>query len=389
MAIVVALVVAALVWRLDRPQRSLSAIFTSTVGVHPGSDVRVLGVRIGEVTAVTPQGRTVRVVMRYDARRDLPADATAVIVPPSVVSDRYVQITPVYTTGPVLAEGAELPASRTVIPLEVDDVYRSLDALDRALGPNGANQNGALADLIATARQNLEGNGDSLHATLAGLSDALTTVANGRDDLFGTIANLSEFTNALARSDAAVREFNQRLADVGEQLAAERDDLAAALRNLATALSDIKTFVRENREALASNVAALADVTGILARQQKALIQVLDVAPLALSNLNLAYNARSGTLDTRDNPLGPYDAAAYVCSLMVNLVPPAKIPATCFDLAKLLAQRHLPMTDALRKLIGLAPLPKSGAGQPGPAATPPAEVDPPDLTLGGILRGGS
>jgi ABC-type transporter Mla subunit MlaD len=270
--------------------------------------------------------------------------------------------------------------------LEINDIYRSVDALDRALGPNGANQNGALADLIATARKNLDGNGDALHATLAGLSEAMTTVARGRDDLFGTVANLAQFTDALARSDAQVREFNQRLADVGEQLAAERDDLAAALRNLATALSDIKTFIRDNRTALASNVAALADVTGILARQQQALMRVLDVAPLALSNLNLAYNARSGTLDTRDNPLGPYDAAGYVCSLMVNLVPVAKIPATCFDLAKLLSARHLPMTNELRKLIGLAPVATPPAQ---PAAPLPGDVAPPDLTLGGILRGGS
>ena len=50
-------------------------------------------------------------------------------------------------------------------------------------------------------------------------------------------------------------------------------------------------------------------------RQQQAIVDVLDVAPLALSNLNLAYNARSGTLDTRDDVMGPYDPASYVCSL--------------------------------------------------------------------------
>jgi phospholipid/cholesterol/gamma-HCH transport system substrate-binding protein len=396
----VAVVVAAVVvWRLDRPHRSLVAHFTSTVGVHVGSDLRVLGVRVGEVTAVTPEGQTVRVDLRYDTTYDFPVDVQAIVVSPSIVSDRYVQLTPAYSGGPTLADGADLPVSRTAVPLEVDDVYRSLDQLNRALGPSGANANGALADLVATARKNLEGSGGQLNETISGLSQALSTVARGRADLFATVTNLSDFTTALAQSDAQVRLFNQRLAAVGEQLAAERDDLAAALRSLGTALADVKVFVRDNRDALVSNVAALADITGILVRQQQALMTVLDVAPLALSNLNLVYNVRSGTLDTRDNALGPYDPASYVCSLMVNVIPAQQIPASCMDLAKLLAARGLPLTNELRKLIGLAPVAAgsggtaagttpSGGAVPGSGGAVPGVLDATDRTLGGILRGG-
>jgi phospholipid/cholesterol/gamma-HCH transport system substrate-binding protein len=400
--IVLALVLVAAVaagvalWRVDAPQRRVVAHFTSAVGVFVGSDVRVLGVRIGAVTAVAPEGQTVRVDLRYDAGYDIPADAQAIIVPPSVVSDRYVQLAPAYTGGPVLPDGADLPASRTAVPLEIDDIYRSLDELNRTLGPDGANADGALADLVATARQNLEGNGDQLHQTLGGLSAALSTLADGRDDLFGTLGNLAVFTAALARSDQQVRDFNIRLADVGEQLAAERDDLAAAVRTLATALADIRTFIHDNRDELVSNVAALADITGVLVRQQQALMQVLDVAPLALSNLNLAYNATSGTLDTRDNVMGPYDPAGYVCSLMVNVVPVAQIPQACFDLARLLAARGLPLTDELRRLIGLPAgvAPVAGAVPGGTTGGPVGEVvagvtDVLDSTLGGILKGGS
>jgi phospholipid/cholesterol/gamma-HCH transport system substrate-binding protein len=378
-------ITAGVLWRVDAPTRHLAVHFTATVGLHPGSDVRILGVRVGQVTAVTPQGRTVKVDVRYDAGYDVPAGAQAVIVPPSVVSDRYVQLVPAYTGGPVMADYADVPVERTVVPLEVDDIYRALDKLNRDLGPNGANADGALADLVATARRNLEGNGAALHDTLDGLSRAIGTLSDGREDLFATVDNLARFTTALARSDADVRQFNQRLADVSELLAAERDDLAAALRDLSTALADVTAFVRDNRSALASNVSALADVTTVLVRQQRAIMDVLDVAPLALSNLNLAYNARSGTIDTRDNALGPYDPASFVCSLMVNLVPAKDIPKVCFDLAQQLVKRRLPLTDELRRLLGLPP---SGA-PPGSTPTPggaPADPTPPDLTLGGILR---
>jgi phospholipid/cholesterol/gamma-HCH transport system substrate-binding protein len=401
-AVVVSLAVAAgvVVWRMPPSGRRLVAHFEKTVGIHTGSDVRVLGVRIGRVVAVIPQGRTVRVEMRYDQRYDIPADAQAVIVPPSVVSDRYVQLTPAYSGGPRLADNADLPVARTVVPLEIDDIYRALDEFNKALGPGGANADGALTDLVATARKNLDGNGQNLHDTLDGLSKALTTLADGRQDLFASVANLQQFTTALAESDQQVREFNQRLAGVAEQLAGERDELAAALHSLTVALADVTGFVRDNREGLKSNVAALADITGVLVRQQQAIINVLDVAPLALSNLNLAYNARSGTLDTRDNATGPYDPASYVCSLMVDALPAPQVPKECVALAQTLNARNLPMTDQLRSLLGLppgtsppAPVPPGTATRPGTPEGPSTAVGVPggsissDPTLAGILRG--
>jgi phospholipid/cholesterol/gamma-HCH transport system substrate-binding protein len=373
----------------DQPQRRLVAHFSSTVGIHEGSSVRVLGVRVGEVVSVTPQGRTVRVEMRYDARQRIPADAQALIIPPSVVSDRYVQLAPAYDGGPVLADGGDIPLDRTAAPMEIDDIYRALDDFNKAMGPNGANSGGALEDLVQAGRANLDGNGESLHLTLDQLSRALSTVADGRQDLFGTVANLQLFTTALAQSDQEVRTFNQQLAAVADQLAGERDDLAAALRSLATALADVTTFIQQNRDALKSNVDALADVTGILVRQQKAIAEILDVTPLALSNLNLAYNARSGTLDTRDNALGPYDAASYVCSAMVDLGTPSQVPKECFALAQTLNAKGLPMTAQLRKLLGL---PAASPAAPAPSVpTAPAQPQlpsvPRDLTVGGILRG--
>jgi phospholipid/cholesterol/gamma-HCH transport system substrate-binding protein len=399
-AVVLALgaLVALAVVRARVPTRRLVAHFTSAVGILAGSDVRVLGVRIGEVVAVRPQGRTVAVQMRYDARYAVPADAQAVIVPPSVVSDRYVQLTPAYTGGPRLADNADLPTSRTAVPLEIDDVYRALDQFNRALGPSGSNAHGALSGLVATGRANLDGSGADLAGTLDGLSRTLDTLAQGRDDLLGSVADLQRFVTALAESDRQVRLLHEQLAGVGEQLAGERADLAATLRALATALADITGFVRDNRAQLKSNVDALTDVSGVLVRQQRAIIDVLNLAPLALSNLHLAYNARSGTLDTRDDVMGPYDPASYVCSLLAGLVPTTKVPAECVALARLLDANHLPITDQLRKLLGLPPATSSPGGStsgtPGSVGVAPGGPGVPGLgggagstdpTLGGIL----
>jgi phospholipid/cholesterol/gamma-HCH transport system substrate-binding protein len=122
-------------------------------------------------------------------------------------------------------------------------------------------------------------------------------------------------------------------------------------------------------------------------RQQRSLVEILDVAPLALSNLNLAYNPRSGTLDTRDNLLGPYDPASFVCSLMVDLLPAAKVSNKCFALAQTLQAKKLPMTDQLRKLLKLPPSPPPSAKKSEPAPAPQQREATVDRTLGGILRG--
>lgn len=395
-AVTLVAAMAVAVLRPGTPQRDLTADFTRAVGIHVGSDVRVLGVRIGQVTAVLPRGETVRVHMRYDARYDIPHDVQAIIVPPSLVSDRYVQLTPAYTGGATLPDGAVLPVDRTAIPMEIDDIFRALDEFNRALGPEGANTDGAVTRLVETARANLDGNGENLHATVENLSRTLSTLDQGRQDMFATVVNLQRFTTALARSDQQVRAFNEQLAQVAGDLAAERDELAAALRRLVSALADVTTFLRDNRAALASNVDALADITRVLVRQQDAIIRVLDVAPLVLSNLNLAYNSRSGTLDTRDNVMGPYDPASYVCSLMVDLLPAKQLPAQCFALAQTLNAKQLPMTDQLRKLLGLPPAAKGKPAAPTDdrRPTPPADeaaqpglVESIDRTLGGILRG--
>lgn len=390
-------------WRMRAPSKELTAYFSQAVGINPGSDVRVLGVRIGEITRVSPQGRTVRVDMRYDAKYKVPVEAKAVIVPPSVVSDRFVQLTPAYTDGATLPSGTKLQVDRTVVPLELDDIYRTLDELNKVMGPEGANKDGALSRFLETSRKNLEGNGDTLNMTLEDLAKALETASNGRQDLFGTIVNLQNFTTALAESDRQVRLFNENLADVSEQLASERQELAAALRNLSLALVQVTSFVKNNRDELKSNVDALADVTGILVRQQRAIIQVIEGAPVALSNLALTYNAKSGTLDTRDDVMGPYDAASFTCSLLVNTVPAKEIPRACFDLAQALVNAGRPITDELAKLLGpLAPLfrstkpPVRDDGRetpsvPGVPSLPQGnESHTEDPTMGGILpRGGN
>lgn len=301
--LVLVLVAAVAVWWVFlRPAaKHVTAYFTAAVGVYEGSDVRVLGVKVGEVVGVVPEGGSVRVELAIDHDVDVPADARAVVVSPNIVADRYVQLAPVYTGGEKMAAGAVITTIRTAGTVELDDLYQSLDTLLTALGPEGANKEGALSDLLKTGAANLDGTGGSLGESIRQLADAARTLSGSREDLFGTVDNLQEFTSMLAANDKQVGELAEQLADVSGFFAAERDDLGAALGELATALEQVRGFVKDNRGRVQSTLDDLAGITGTLVNQQKSLAELLEVAPVALHNVVNAYDPATGTLNARAN----------------------------------------------------------------------------------------
>jgi phospholipid/cholesterol/gamma-HCH transport system substrate-binding protein len=320
--IVLALVVvAALTLFGGAEQKKLTAHFPRTIAVYEGTEVRVLGVPVGHVDTVTPSGTDVVVTMSYDPAIKVPADAKAVIVSPSLVGDRFVQLTPAYKGGDVLASGEVLDTDRTAAPLELDEIYSGLDKLNVALGPNGANRKGALTDLLETTAANFGGQGAQFHQTIKDFSKLSATLDNNKEELFGSAKELEGFINTLARNDQTVRDFNQSLAQASSTLSGERQELRASLSNLAVALGEVSGFVRENREVLGRNIKGLNRVSKVLVKQRGALDEILTDAPVALNNLALTYNPQAGTLDTRANQgqLGEQilsDPAAFLCGVV-------------------------------------------------------------------------
>jgi phospholipid/cholesterol/gamma-HCH transport system substrate-binding protein len=349
--------------------RTVVAHFPRAISVYEGSDVRVLGVPVGTVTRVEPTGTDVTVTMTYDDEVKLPADAKAVIIAPSVVGDRYVQLTPAYSgTGEILADGAELSVEDTSQPLELDQIYDSLDRLNVALGPRGANRTGALSDLLSVTADNFGGQGTTFRQTLRDYSRLSSTLAGNKEELFGSVEALGNFMETLADNDQTVRQFNQSLADVSTMLAGEREELVAATRNLSVALTAVKEFVEENKGSLSRNIAGLNRVAKVLVRQRGALDEILRVAPGALNNLALTYNPQAGTLDTRAN-FGEsinqleLDPAAFLCGFVGQVERSGQV---CDEITELLESR-----------------PRAGAL--GDAAVLPAQ-DVFDPTLGGLVE---
>ncbi|MEW2073924.1 MCE family protein [Streptomyces sp. NPDC013433] len=286
---------------LDPDGTRVTAYFDRAVGIYAGSDLRVLGVRVGEVESVRPQGTTVRVGLLLDEGVKVPEGARAVVVAPSVVADRYVQLTPAYSAGPALAEGAVLPAARNRTPVEIDQLYDSVTELGEALGPDGANSSGALSELLSTGAANLDGNGEAIGESVEEFGKAAKTLDGSSGDLFGTLRSLQTFTTMLKEKDTDVRTAQERLDEVVGFFADNKDDLAGALEELGTALGQIKTFIEDNRGELKENVDRLVPLTRTLVEQRTSLAEALDVAPLAAGNVVNAYNPDTRTLDGRAN----------------------------------------------------------------------------------------
>ena len=290
-----------LIYQANNQSKQITAYFRQTIGVYPGSSVRVLGVPVGKVSAVHPEGTQVKVTMTINSGVPVPASAKAVVVSASVVADRYVQLTPAYTSGPQIANGATIPISRTAVPVEVDQIYASLAKLATALGPNGLNKHGALNDLIRTGAANMAGNGAYLHSMITQFSALSKTLGDSSGNLYATIAYLEQFTHMLKTNDGQVRLAEQQLSSVTGFLASDRQNLAAALSQLATALGQVQSFIATNRSLITSNVTKLAAITHILVKERASLAETLDVAPLAVDNVVNAYNATNRTLTGRGN----------------------------------------------------------------------------------------
>ncbi|GAA1000432.1 hypothetical protein GCM10009551_071400 [Nocardiopsis tropica] len=321
-AILVVMLIAVIVlagagWWLVRSAGAtrITAYFDRGVGIYAGSDVRILGVKVGEIDEVTPERDRVRVQLHVNRDVQLPKDLWAAQVTPSVISDRYVQLLPVYTEGPTAQSGAIVNEDHTMTPVEIDQVYASVSTLAQALGPDGANKNGALTEVLDVSSENLAGNGQAMADAITGLSKASTTLSNSRDNIAATVKGLNTFVTMLAENDKQVRVFNSQLAELTKYLAGERDDFTKAINLLAPALGDVGAFVRDNRDSLTSNVTGLTEITKILNDTRTAQAQILSYLPIAASNLQQAYDGDTGTLTLRPNLPDLQDPFGTVCKM--------------------------------------------------------------------------
>ncbi len=219
-----------------------------------GQTVTVAGVEVGEVTGV--ELRRGRAVVRMEiepGKATLHRDATALVRPRTGLEDMVVELSVGTRAAGRLADGATLPITQTTSAVQVDQILSSLDADTR----------GRLVTLLTGGGQALEDEGGRQAARTLRRFEPLA-----RD--------LRRINGALARRREAVSGVVRRLALLGDAVGARDDDLA--------------TLVSSSDEVL-----------GGLARQDRALRDVVGALPGALQRTRAAL----GPVDELARELGP------------------------------------------------------------------------------------
>lgn len=313
LVVLVVAVMALTVGFRDKGSTDLVAWFPSTDGIYAGDEVRVLGVPVGKIDSIDPQGTKVRVAFHVDSDVKIPKDAKAVIVAPSLVSSRYLQLTPRYDGGPALADGATIDLADTAVPVEWDEIKEQVNGLAEALGPRGANEDGALSDLVDAGSAALDGQGATINQTIADLSNAIRVLDSGGDDAFAVVRNLQVFVAALAKSDGQMKKFIENLDAVSTVLADDRLLVRKALRSLSVAVVDVEGFIKDNRKGLDTAVTRLSDLMQVVNKQQGDLAQILHVAPNALENLTESYHESQNAVGVNLNAANIHSPGSLIC----------------------------------------------------------------------------
>lgn len=291
----------------------VTAYFENSNGIFVGDEVRILGVRVGEIDKIEAQPERVKISFWFDDKYRVPADANAVVLSPSLVTARAIQLTPVYGGGPVLADHAVIPRERTAVPVEWDDFRNQLQHLTTMLQPTKPGGVSTLGQFINTAAGNLRGQGANIHDTIIEVSQAISALGDHSSDIFSTVKNLSILVSALQDSDTVLRRLNQNLASVTASLANDPQEVANAVTDLNTAVGNVTSFVADNREALGTTSDKLASVSQALVDSLDDAKQLLHLAPTVAQDFVNIYQPAQGTLTGALSTNNLSDPISFVC----------------------------------------------------------------------------
>jgi phospholipid/cholesterol/gamma-HCH transport system substrate-binding protein len=272
------------------------AYFDNSNGVFPGDDVRIRGVPVGKVEKIEPQPLRAKITFWFDRHYNVPADAKAAILSPQLVTGRAIQLTPPYTRGPTMANGAVISQDHTATPIEWDEVRAQLERLTDMLQPTKPGGVSTLGELINSSADNLRGQGANIRDTVIKLSQAVSALGDHSKDIFGTVKNLSVLVSALHDSSGLLSQLNNNLASASSLLADDPNKVSRAVQDLNSVVGDVQSFIADNREAVGTTSDKLASISKAVIDSLDDIKQTLHITPTPLVNLYNIYEPANGAL---------------------------------------------------------------------------------------------
>ncbi|HEY6780787.1 MAG TPA: MlaD family protein, partial [Thermoleophilaceae bacterium] len=241
---------------LEEAPKRIEVELADARAVQPGQGqtVRVAGVEVGKISAVSLHDGHASVELEIEPRYDrlIRRDASALLRPKTALKDMFLEVTP--GTGPVLPDGGSIPARNTLPDIDPDEVYEALDADTRPY----------LKLLVSGAGKGLRGHGDDLNAVFKRLEPL------HRD--------LARVTEATAARRIELKRLIHRYGLLTDELGKHPDDL----RRLVVSSRGVFDALAGERQSIETSVARLP---GALRQTEATLDRVSEFAPLLQSSL--------------------------------------------------------------------------------------------------------
>lgn len=262
----------------------VKADFSNAVGLLPGSEVDYLGVTYGTVSAVERVEGGVRVTMKVDSSKKIPANSSANIFRKSALGEQYIEFDPPpgYTNGgPYYAKDTVIPMSRTTVPLEFSELLKSASRLVSAIPPQ------AVDTLVHEAAIGVNGRTDSLRG-LADAGDKLSQMLLQRTAVLDRLAtNNTRLTRVFTEHSGSFSQSVSDLRNIAESLKNARGDTTILLQRGAQLLGTAADLVSKHKADLDCDLKTLELLTDITTTPQnlQGLQTVLSAAPVAFGDL--------------------------------------------------------------------------------------------------------
>ncbi|MFI8233898.1 MCE family protein [Streptomyces sp. NPDC085900] len=262
------------------PERTYRAVFSDVTGLEKGDDIRVAGVRVGEVEGIRIKNRTLaEITFTVGADRPLLTSTHAVIRYRNLVGQRYVALTEGAGDGTRLRPGATIPLQRTQPALDLNALLNGFKPLFAALSPQDVNQ--LATEIIKT----LQGEGGTVNSLLVHTASLTTTLAD-RDKLIGSVIdNLNTVLGTLDKRGTRFSGLLKQLRRVISGLSADRKPIGESLVNIGDLTDATSGLLTDARPPLKDDIARLSDLTGTLNDNEKTVEGVLKRLPNKLNAL--------------------------------------------------------------------------------------------------------
>lgn len=239
--------------------RTYSAIFLDANGLRAGDDVRLAGVKVGDVSSIEVDEGKARVEFAISDEVTLRTDTGLVLRYQNLIGQRYLAVLPGKSKGDPLGSRTTIAVDRTSAGFDLTTLLNGFRPLFQVLEPADVNK---LAESVVKV---LQGEGGTIESLLTETTELTNYLAN-QDELFNEVAdNLTPVLDQVSGDGVALVDTIDRLEKLTRGLARDRAVLGTSVESIGLLLAEADRVLAQARRPLAADLQALRKVVRLYA----------------------------------------------------------------------------------------------------------------------------